>query len=46
MLLASRDIVGGIGWCKANAEDEGIAKAAEKSKKAFAGCEVKGKKLA
>ena len=45
MLLASRDIVGGIGWCKANAEDEGIAKAAEKSKKAFAGCEVKGKKL-
>ena len=45
MLLASRDIVGGMGWCKANAEDEGIAKAAEKSKKAFAGCEVKGKKL-
>lgn len=45
MLLASRDIVGGIKWCKDNAEDEAIAKTTEKSKKAFAGCEIKGKKL-
>lgn len=45
MLMASRDIVGGIQWCKENAEDDTIAKDAEKSKKAFAGCELKGKKL-
>lgn len=45
MLLASRDIVGGIGWCRENAGDENIAKTTEKSKKAFAGCELKGKKL-
>ncbi len=45
MLLASRDIVGGIDWCRQNAGDENIAKTTEKSKKAFAGCELKGKKL-
>ena len=45
MLLASRDITGGIDWVKANKEDAGIAKAAEKAKKAFAGTEIKGKKL-
>lgn len=33
MLLASRDITGGIDWVKANKEDAGIAKAAEKAKK-------------
>ena len=45
MFLASRDIVGGIKWCQDNAEDENIAKTTEKSKKAFAGWELKGKKL-
>ena len=45
MLMASRDLIGGIEWCRANADDENIAKATEKSKKAFAGCEIKGKKL-
>ena len=45
MLMASRDIVGGIEWCKENKEDANIAKSAEKEKKAFAGCEIKGKKL-
>lgn len=45
LLMASRDIVGGIGWCRDHAEDEAIAKAAEKSKKAFAGREIRGKKL-
>ena len=45
MLMASRDIVGGIEWCKENKEDANIAKSAEKAKKAFAGCEIKGKKL-
>ena len=45
MLLASREIVGGIGWCRDNAGDAAIAKTAEKCKKAFAGHELKGKKL-
>lgn len=45
MLLASRDIVGGIEWCKKNRDDEAIAKTVEKKKKAFAGSELKGKKL-
>ncbi len=45
MLLGSRDIVGGIEWVKENKGDEGIAKSAEKAKKAFAGTEVFGKKL-
>lgn len=45
MLLASRDIVGGIEWVKEHREDADIAKAAEKAKKAFAGCELEGKKL-
>ena len=45
LLLASRDIVGGIEWVKANAADPAIGKAAEKAKKAFAGTEIKGKKL-
>lgn len=45
MLLASRDVVGGIQWVKGNKEDPDIAKAVEKSKKAFAGTEIKGKKL-
>lgn len=45
LFLASRDIVGGIDWVKANQDDENIAKSAEKAKKAFAGCEIIGKKL-
>lgn len=45
MLLASRDILGGIQWCKDNASDENIGKAAEKAKSKFAGTEIKGKKL-
>ena len=45
MLLASRDIIGGVDWVKANAADPAIAKAAEKAKKAFAGTEIQGKKL-
>ena len=45
MLLAARDIVGGIEWCKSAAADENIAKAAEKEKKKFAGTEIAGKKL-
>ena len=45
LMLASRDIVGGIEWVKENISDENIAKSAEKAKKAFAGSEIKGKKL-
>ena len=45
MLLASRDIVGGIEWVKDNAADPAINKSAEKAKKAFAGTEIEGKRL-
>lgn len=45
MLLAARDIVGGIDWVKANADDENISKSMEKAKKNFAGSELKAKKL-
>lgn len=49
MLLASRDIVGGIEWLKQEEENEAgiqdISKRAEKQKKQFAGCEISGKKL-
>lgn len=45
MLLASRDVAGGIEWVKASSENADIAKAAEKEKKKFAGREIMGKKL-
>ncbi len=45
MLLASRDVIGGIEWVLANQDKEDIAKAAEKAKKNFAGTEVRDKKL-
>ncbi len=45
MLLAARDVVGGIEWVKSTKDDENIAKAAEKEKKNFAGTEIMGKKL-
>ena len=45
MLLASRDIVGGIEWVRENAADPTIGKTAEKAKKAFAGTEIAGKRL-
>ena len=45
MLLASRDVIGGIEWVKSDKDDENIAKAAEKEKKKFAGTEIEGKKL-
>ena len=45
LLLAARDITGGIKWCQDNKDDENIAKSGEKAKKAFAGTEIKGKKL-
>ncbi len=45
MLLASRDIVGGIEWLEKQEATEDLAKKAEKQKKQFAGCEISGKKL-
>lgn len=45
MLMAARDIVGGIQWVQENADDADIAKSMEKAKKNFAGGELKGKKL-
>mgnify|MGYP003306833815 CR=1 FL=1 len=45
MLLASRDVIGGVEWVKSAKDDENIAKAAEKEKKKFAGTEIEGKKL-
>jgi D-3-phosphoglycerate dehydrogenase len=45
MLIASRDIIGGVEWVRANAGDPEIAKLTEKTKKKFAGTEIAGKKL-
>lgn len=45
MLLASRDIVGGVRWVRDNADDENVGKSAEKAKKQFAGTEISGKTL-
>ena len=45
MLLASRDIVGGINWVEENKDNPDIAKAAEKVKKNLAGTEIQDKKL-
>ena len=45
MLLAARDIVGGIEWTKENADNDNISKDMEKAKKQFAGTELMGKKI-
>lgn len=45
MLLAARDVVGGIEWVKGAKEDADISKSAEKAKKNFAGTEIRAKKL-
>ena len=45
MLLAARDIIGGINWVQEYEEDGDIAKSTEKKKKVFAGTELEGKKL-
>ena len=45
MLLASRDIVEGVDWVRANWNNKNIAKTAEKEKKKFAGTELAGKRL-
>lgn len=45
LLLASRNVIGGIDWVKENKELPDVAKQVEKAKSAFAGGEIKGKKL-
>ena len=45
LLLASRDIVGGIEWANSISDDPEIAKAVEKGKSKFAGHEIFGKTL-
>ena len=45
MLLAARDVVGGIEWVKGEEGNADVAKFAEKQKKNFAGSEIAGKKL-
>ena len=45
MLLAARDVVGGINWAASQAGNENVAKDTEKEKKKFAGSELSGKKL-
>ena len=45
MLLAARDIIGGVNWVQSERMNEDISKLAEKQKKQFAGHEIQGKKL-
>lgn len=45
LLLAARDLVGGINWVQANKGAEGLSKLVEKEKSNFAGNEIEGKKL-
>lgn len=45
LMLASRDIVGGINWVQSVKDEAGIAKLVEKGKSQFAGSEIQGKKI-
>ena len=45
LLLASRDIIGGLYWVRSERQNEELEQLAEKQKKAFAGNEIMGKKL-
>lgn len=45
LMLASRDLIGGINWVEENKEDANISKTMEKAKSKFAGKEIQGKKL-
>lgn len=42
-MMASRDVLGGIQWCRDHADDPDVYVHAEAAKKAFVGCEIKGK---
>jgi len=45
LMLASRNIVGGVAWAQSLCGTEGVAKAVEAGKSKFAGCEIMGKTL-
>ena len=45
MLLASRDIIGGVNWLTENKKDPDIAKSVEKNKSQFGGTEIFGKTI-
>ena len=45
MLLASRGVLDGANWVRAQKPDPEVANLAEKHKKAFSGTEIRGKKL-
>ena len=45
LMLASRNIIGGISWAESLKGEESVAKAVEGGKSKFAGCEVLGKTL-
>ncbi len=45
MLMASRDILGGANWVRSQGADAQLSDKVEKGKKAFAGMEIRGKRL-
>ena len=45
LIMASRDIVGGVNWVQTIKGEAGVAKLVEKGKGKFAGREIQGKKL-
>ena len=45
LMLAARDIIGGVNWVKTIKDEPDVAKLVEKGKKQFAGTEIKGKKI-
>ncbi|NMA68483.1 MAG: phosphoglycerate dehydrogenase [Desulfitobacterium sp.] len=45
MILAARNILGGINWVNSCSTDPDVAQLVEKNKSQFAGTEIKGKKL-
>lgn len=45
LMLASRDIIGGVNWIQTVKDDPTVAKLVEKGKSKFAGKEIQGKKL-
>ena len=45
LIMAARNIVGGVNWVDSCGQDPDVAKLVEKNKSKFAGTEIKGKKL-
>lgn len=45
LIIAARNIVGGVNWVNSCGQDPEVAKLVEKNKSKFSGTEVKGKKL-